>query len=63
MVKLGIAGFLERRLLLESNTSCLSFLLCSGAACSSFADPEGTGLLQSQEERPYSDGELLAVDR
>ncbi|NXR40464.1 LPIN3 phosphatase, partial [Zosterops hypoxanthus] len=45
-----------------SNTSCLSFLLCSGAACSSFADPEGTGLLQSQEERPYSDGELLAVD-
>ncbi|NXM53549.1 LPIN3 phosphatase, partial [Illadopsis cleaveri] len=42
--------------------SCLSFLLCSDAACSSFADLEETGSLQSQEIRPYSDGELLAVD-
>ncbi|XP_066187144.1 phosphatidate phosphatase LPIN3 [Sylvia atricapilla] len=32
------------------------------AACSSFADLEETGSLQSREIRPYSDGELLAAD-
>uniref|UniRef100_A0A8C3DAA1 phosphatidate phosphatase n=1 Tax=Corvus moneduloides TaxID=1196302 RepID=A0A8C3DAA1_CORMO len=58
-VKLGIASFLERRLLLESSTSALSFLLCSDAARSSFADLlEETESLQPQEIYPYSDGEL-----
>ncbi|NXR19635.1 LPIN3 phosphatase, partial [Cinclus mexicanus] len=53
----------ERRLLLESSTSSLSSLLCSDAACSSFADLlEETGSLQPQEIRPYSDGELLEGD-
>ncbi|NXP42636.1 LPIN3 phosphatase, partial [Leiothrix lutea] len=37
-------------------------ILCSDAACSTFANLEETGLLQSREIRPYSDGELLAVD-
>ncbi|NXR51457.1 LPIN3 phosphatase, partial [Hippolais icterina] len=45
------------------STSSLSFLLCSDAACSCFADVlEKTGSLQPREIRPYSDGELLAVD-
>ncbi|NXM85501.1 LPIN3 phosphatase, partial [Oenanthe oenanthe] len=53
----------ERRMLLESSTSSLSFLLHSDAACSSFADPlEETGSLQPQEIRPSSDGELLKGD-
>ncbi|NXO22601.1 LPIN3 phosphatase, partial [Cisticola juncidis] len=39
------------------------FLLCSDAACSSFADlPEKTGSLQPQKTRPHSDGDLLAGD-
>ncbi|NWT57011.1 LPIN3 phosphatase, partial [Erythrocercus mccallii] len=42
------------------STSSLSFLLCSDAACSSFA--EETVSLQPREVHPYSDGELLAVD-
>ncbi|NXL73684.1 LPIN3 phosphatase, partial [Leptocoma aspasia] len=43
--------------------SSLSFLLCSDAAHSSFADlPEETGSLQPPEMYPYSDGELLEVD-
>ncbi|NWW30478.1 LPIN3 phosphatase, partial [Panurus biarmicus] len=53
----------EEKLLLESSTNSLSFLLCSDAACSSFADLlEETGSLQPREIRPYSDGELLTVD-
>ncbi|NXM97660.1 LPIN3 phosphatase, partial [Sylvia borin] len=52
----------EPRELPAPRTSCLSFLLCSDAACSSFADLEETGSLQSREIRPYSDGELLAAD-
>ncbi|NWY73169.1 LPIN3 phosphatase, partial [Erithacus rubecula] len=45
------------------STSSLSFLLCSGATCSSFADSlEEIGSLQPQEIRPYSDGELLKAD-
>ncbi|NWZ68840.1 LPIN3 phosphatase, partial [Acrocephalus arundinaceus] len=45
------------------SASSLSFLLCSDAACSCFADVlEKTGSLQPREIRPYSDGELLAVD-
>ncbi|NWX31729.1 LPIN3 phosphatase, partial [Notiomystis cincta] len=41
-------------------TSALSFLLCSGAAHSSFADlREETESLQPQEIHPYSDGELI----
>lgn len=62
-MKLSIASFLERRLLLESSTSSLSFLLCSDAPSSSFADLEEAGSLQPQETRPHSDGELLSVDR
>lgn len=60
MVKLSIASFLESRLLLESSTSALSFLLCSDAPRSSFSD-----LLEETEslQHPYSDGELLGVDR
>lgn len=51
-------------MLLESSTSSLSFLLCSDAACSSFADPlEELGSLQPQEISLYSDGELLEKDR
>ncbi|NWW17072.1 LPIN3 phosphatase, partial [Falcunculus frontatus] len=50
-------------LLLESCTSALSFLLCSDAACSSFADVlEETKSLKPQEIHSYSDGELLGVD-
>lgn len=64
MGKLGITSFLEGRMLLESSTSSLSFLLCSDAACSSFADPlEELGSLQPQEISLYSDGELLEKDR
>lgn len=64
MVKLGITSFLEGRMLLESSTSSLSFLLCSDAAYSSFADPlEEPGSLQPQEISLYSDGELLEQDR
>ncbi|NWV18830.1 LPIN3 phosphatase, partial [Origma solitaria] len=49
---------------LESSTSTLSFLLCSDAACSSFADLlEETGSLQPQEIHPYSDGELFEEAR
>ncbi|NXT65719.1 LPIN3 phosphatase, partial [Chaetops frenatus] len=45
------------------STSALSFLLCSDAACSSFADVlEETRSLQPQERYPHSDGELLEVD-
>ncbi|NXQ42324.1 LPIN3 phosphatase, partial [Catharus fuscescens] len=45
------------------STSSLSFLLCSDAACSSFADPlEEAGSLQPQEISLYSDGELLERD-
>ncbi|NXO89929.1 LPIN3 phosphatase, partial [Certhia brachydactyla] len=45
------------------STSSLSFLLCSDAARSSFADLlEETGSLQPQEIYPYSDGELLEVN-
>ncbi|NWY16122.1 LPIN3 phosphatase, partial [Aphelocoma coerulescens] len=45
------------------STSALSFLLCSDAACSSFADfLEETESLQPQEIHPHSDGELLRVD-
>ncbi|NXW68061.1 LPIN3 phosphatase, partial [Hirundo rustica] len=45
------------------STGSLSFLLCSGAAGSSFADLlEESVSLQPQEIHPYSDGELLAVD-
>ncbi|NXC58235.1 LPIN3 phosphatase, partial [Aleadryas rufinucha] len=45
------------------STSALSFLLCSDAACSAFADVlEETEPLQPQETHPYSDGELLGVD-
>ncbi|NXQ60242.1 LPIN3 phosphatase, partial [Anthoscopus minutus] len=45
------------------STSSLSFLLCSNASRSSFADlPEETGLKQPQELRPYSDGELFEGD-
>ncbi|NWR04866.1 LPIN3 phosphatase, partial [Paradoxornis webbianus] len=44
------------------STSCLSLLLCSDAASSSFADLEETGSLESQEIHPYSDGELLEAD-
>ncbi|RLV98867.1 hypothetical protein DV515_00010361 [Chloebia gouldiae] len=63
IVKLSIASFLERRLLLESSTSSLSFLLCSGAGHSSLADLlEVTGLLQPQEIYPYSEGVVLEVD-
>ncbi|NWS93383.1 LPIN3 phosphatase, partial [Toxostoma redivivum] len=44
-------------------TSSLSSLLCSDAACSCSADLlEETGLLQPQEIRPYSDGELSEKD-
>ncbi|NWW62459.1 LPIN3 phosphatase, partial [Ifrita kowaldi] len=47
-------------LLLESSISALSFLLCSDAACSSFAD-----LLEETKSLPpreiHSDGELLGV--
>ncbi|NWT09974.1 LPIN3 phosphatase, partial [Vireo altiloquus] len=51
-------------LLLESSTSALSLLLCSDAAHSSFADlREETKSLQLQEIHPYSDGELLGMDR
>ncbi|NWI88325.1 LPIN3 phosphatase, partial [Pitta sordida] len=41
-----------------------SFLLCSGAGCSSFADvlEEETGLLRSPEMHPHSDGELPSMD-
>ncbi|NWU21997.1 LPIN3 phosphatase, partial [Dyaphorophyia castanea] len=43
--------------------SALSFLLCSDAACSPFADLlEETKSLQPREIHPYSDGELLGVD-
>ncbi|NXD92502.1 LPIN3 phosphatase, partial [Chaetorhynchus papuensis] len=50
-------------LLLESSTSALSFLLCSDAARSSFADLlEESESLQPREIHPYSDGELLGVD-
>ncbi|NWW07439.1 LPIN3 phosphatase, partial [Oreocharis arfaki] len=46
-----------------STTSALSFLLCSDAACSSFADVlEENESLQPREIHPYSDGELLEVD-
>ncbi|NXA60801.1 LPIN3 phosphatase, partial [Mohoua ochrocephala] len=45
------------------STNALSFLLCSDAACSSFADLlEETESLQPREMHPYSDGELLGVD-
>ncbi|NXB37214.1 LPIN3 phosphatase, partial [Eulacestoma nigropectus] len=45
------------------STSALSFLLCSDAARSSFADLlEETESLQPREIHPYSDGELLGVD-
>lgn len=64
MVKLGIASFLERRLLLESSTSSFSFLLCSDATCSSFSDVlEVTRSFQHPQIRPFSDGELLEADR
>ncbi|NXY04767.1 LPIN3 phosphatase, partial [Pteruthius melanotis] len=50
-------------LLLGSSTSALLFLLCSDAACSSFAGLlEETESLQPREIHPYSDGELLEVD-
>lgn len=63
-MKLAIASFLARRLLLENSTSSLSFLICSDAASSSSADLlEETGSLQPQETHPHSDGELLSVDR
>ncbi|NWR43831.1 LPIN3 phosphatase, partial [Regulus satrapa] len=52
----------ETESLLTSSTSPLSFLLCSDAARSSFADPEETASLQPQETHPCSDGELLKVD-
>ncbi|NWT89296.1 LPIN3 phosphatase, partial [Lanius ludovicianus] len=45
------------------SASAFSFLLCSDAACSSFAELlEETEFLQPQEIHPYSDGELLGVD-
>ncbi|NXM51016.1 LPIN3 phosphatase, partial [Gymnorhina tibicen] len=53
----------EPRKLPVPSTSALSFLLCSDAACSSFAGLlEETKSLQPQEMHPYSDGELFGVD-
>ncbi|NXK07020.1 LPIN3 phosphatase, partial [Herpetotheres cachinnans] len=48
----------------KSEMSLASFLLCSDSVYFSFADlpEEETGLLQSPEMHPYSDGELASVD-